>query len=94
MNSDSNVTILDVRSPAEYQEAHVSGAINLPLDNFEAELSKLKLDSGQRIVVYCKTGMRSGQALRYLQSRSYSNSINGISALGVADLTGRPIVKT
>jgi len=46
------VTVLDVRSPEEYQSGHLPGAINVPLAELENHLSKFNTD--QEIVAYCR----------------------------------------
>ena len=54
--------ILDVRSPEEYDQGHIPGAINIPYDQVEARLDALESFREQEIVVYCRTGRRAGIA--------------------------------
>ena len=49
---DGLVTVLDVRPPEEYDAGHVSGAVNVPLDQLEQYLDEL--ESEQEIVAYCR----------------------------------------
>ena len=67
--------IVDVRTPAEYNGGHVKGSINIPLQNMEKQLNKLKKD--QVIITCCASGNRSGAAKSILKSKGYSNVHNG-----------------
>lgn len=49
------LTLVEVQSQGSYQRGHLPGAINLPLDQFEARVSELLPDTGARIVVYCSS---------------------------------------
>ena len=68
------VFLLDVRQPEEYETGHIQGAKLMPLgsipDHFN-ELSKTK-----KIVVYCKSGRRSAQAMSLLQAKGFSNVVS------------------
>lgn len=50
--------LIDVRSSDEFTAGSAPGAINIPLDKIQDELSKL--NDAQNIIVFCKSGMRSG----------------------------------
>ncbi len=56
--------LVDVRTPAEYAEGHVSGAVNIPLDELPDRLDELPTTGP--IVVYCRSGNRSAQATSIL----------------------------
>ncbi len=64
-----SITLVDVRDPNEYAEAHIPGAINIPVTNFAAGSGTL--DKGKKIVVYCNSGGRSYNAYRKLQKLAY-----------------------
>lgn len=67
--------IVDVRSPAEYKQGHVKGAINLPLNELNKHLSKLKKDA--TIITCCASGMRSASAKSILKTNGYTIVYNG-----------------
>lgn len=67
--------LVDVRSPAEFSAGSVKGAINIPLDVVQNQLSKFK--NKKNIVVFCRSGGRSGQAKNILESNGFQNVING-----------------
>ncbi len=67
--------LLDVRTIEEYKEGHVPQSKNLPLD----EISTISLSKDQPLFVYCASGSRSGQAVRWLNSHGYhAENIGGI----------------
>ena len=57
-------TIIDVRSPQEYREGHVDGAISIPDYQMKREIRNRIPNKNQLIVVYCSTGHRSQRAQR------------------------------
>lgn len=64
------MVILDVRTPEEYGDGHLPGAVNL---NFFATdfLEKVKAYEGKQILIHCASGGRSGQALSRLKDTSF-----------------------
>ncbi|MDP2193723.1 MAG: rhodanese-like domain-containing protein [Alphaproteobacteria bacterium] len=58
-----HVCLIDVRTPAEYAAEHIDGALNIPLKDIEKHT--LPVEKGE-IVLYCRSGMRSQQALEKL----------------------------
>jgi phage shock protein E len=74
-------TIIDVRSHAEFMGGHVSGSINIPLQEIYDHLDELK-DMKQPLVLCCASGNRSGQAQRIL-SETGIECVNGGSWLDV-----------
>ncbi len=62
LESDERPVVLDVRSPEEYAEGHVPGAVNVPYDQISARLDSLDAYRDRGFVVYCRTGRRAGIA--------------------------------
>lgn len=67
--------LVDVRTPEEFSGGSVKGAVNIPLDKVPNQLSKFK--DKKSIVVFCRSGARSGQAKSILESNGFQNVING-----------------
>ena len=64
--------LIDVRTPDEYKEKHINGAINIPIyeiDNMKNEI----VDKDKIILIYCKTGKRSKMAKEILMQNGYRN---------------------
>ncbi|MDO4780146.1 MAG: rhodanese-like domain-containing protein [Bacteroides sp.] len=77
------VFLVDVRTPAEYASGSVEGAVNIPLDVVADSIDVFKKHS-ETIVVFCRSGNRSGQAKSILESNGVKNVINGGSWQNVA----------
>ncbi|HEY8266244.1 MAG TPA: rhodanese-like domain-containing protein [Steroidobacteraceae bacterium] len=69
--ADQALVVLDVRTPAEYAEGHVPGAINIPNGELAARVAELADAKGRDIVVYCRSGVRAAQALDVLDKAGF-----------------------
>ncbi len=67
--------LVDVRTPGEFAEGHVNGSVNIPLDNVLSELPKFK--NKKNIIVFCRSGNRSGQAKSILEQNGITGVVNG-----------------
>ena len=76
MNVDKNATIVDVRTPVEYEEQHFPGAINIPLDEIKNRINEFE-DFQKPIVVYCKSGNRSRMAVSILKQNAITDAVDG-----------------
>ena len=68
-------TIVDVRTKAEYQQGHIKGSVNIPLNNLPNHYSKL--DKNKPVLTCCASGMRSAQAKSLLKANGFSEVHNG-----------------
>ncbi|MEV7009399.1 rhodanese-like domain-containing protein [Streptosporangium sp. NPDC051022] len=66
--TDPGVLLLDVRTPAEFETAHIDGAVNLPLDRLDERMSLLAEDASVAIVIVCQSGGRARTAQAKLTS--------------------------
>lgn len=82
LQSDPNVTLLDVRTPEEYKTEHIAGAILIPVQVLNENLSKLSSVKDKKIIVYCRSGARSVAASRILVKNGFTplNVAGGINA--------------
>ncbi|MFU2145330.1 thiosulfate sulfurtransferase PspE [Hafnia paralvei] len=67
---------IDVRTPDQYQETHVKGAVNIPLKQLDQRISEVTQDKNDTLHLYCNTGNQSGKAEKLLQDMGYKNAIN------------------
>ena len=63
-------TILDVRTPEEFSQNHVPGAINIPLDQITDRLDEIE-SMKSPIIAYCRSGNRSEMATSILKQHGY-----------------------
>lgn len=75
IDDEEDVVILDVRTPREYEVAHIPEAINAPRGLLEFSIWSLVPDQQETIYVYCKTGARAALATKTLNELGYSNAI-------------------
>jgi rhodanese-related sulfurtransferase len=87
--------LLDVREDDEWQAGHIDGSQHIPLGELGDRLSELP--TGRRIVAVCRSGSRSGAAVRGLKNLGYDaeNLDGGVTAwtkagLPLVDDAGRP----
>lgn len=76
IKDNSNVIIIDVRSPQEFEEGHINGAILIPEYEIFIKSKGMLLDKSQKIFLYCNTGVRSEKAKKILKKQGYSNVYN------------------
>ena len=66
--------LIDVREDDEFAEAHLPGAVNIPLSEFMARVDEI--DEETPALLVCNTGVRSSQAAMYLSSLGYEQLYN------------------
>ncbi|MBX7100574.1 MAG: rhodanese-like domain-containing protein [Myxococcaceae bacterium] len=64
--------LLDVRTPDEFRERHLGGAVNLPVQALEAREAEVPAKPDQDVIVYCRSGHRSARAAELLKARGFS----------------------
>jgi NADPH-dependent 2,4-dienoyl-CoA reductase/sulfur reductase-like enzyme/rhodanese-related sulfurtransferase len=74
LETNNSLQLLDVRTPEEYQEAHLPHARLVPLDELRDHLKEL--DPTKETVVYCRVGLRGYLAARILLQHSFTNVLN------------------
>ena len=65
--NNTNFTVVDVRTRAEFSGGNVAGSINIPLNEIQERFEEIK-SLHQPIVLCCASGGRSGQATHFLKS--------------------------
>jgi phage shock protein E len=86
-----HVFVLDVRSPQEFAEGHVPGALNVPYDQVAGRLGEIPRDKD--VVLYCRSGRRAGLAADVLAAHGYRrlSHLEGDMPEWIA--RGRPVEK-
>jgi phage shock protein E len=67
--------IVDVRTPEEFKAGNYKNSINIPVDEIENKL-KIFGDKDRLIIVYCRSGNRSGKAKKILERHGYEKVLN------------------
>jgi peroxiredoxin family protein/rhodanese-related sulfurtransferase/TusA-related sulfurtransferase len=79
------VSIIDVRTPEEFEMGAIKGAVNIPLGDISSRMQEIPKD--KPVYVYCASGHRAAQALEILVKNGYKNVKNlkgGYSAYSLA----------
>ncbi|MBQ4892217.1 rhodanese-like domain-containing protein [Shewanella sp. MMG014] len=74
---NNGAMIIDVRTEQEFAAGHLDGAINIPFELVLKQLTKQKLDKDTAIVLYCRSGRRSGIANNDLVEAGFTQTYNG-----------------
>jgi phage shock protein E len=72
---ENGAYLVDVRTPEEFAEGHVNASVNIPLDQITLHLEELK--SKSHVIVFCKSGGRSGMAKSILNQAGIDQVTNG-----------------
>jgi rhodanese-related sulfurtransferase len=88
---DTNIVLIDVRTPQEYTQGHIEGALNIDFygDNFESEVKAI--DQSKTILVYCKSGNRSGKAVSIIAKSNFKNIYDLSGGITNWMASGKPI---
>lgn len=76
LKEDANIIVLDVRSPQEYNEEHIIGAINIPEYEITSKVNTIEQNKNTKIIVYCASGSRSRKAIKTLMKFGFTNLYN------------------
>ena len=67
---------IDVRTPEEFNEGHLQGAINIPFEQIVGKIAEVAPNKNTQIHLYCRSGRRAEIALQELTKQGYINVIN------------------
>ena len=90
IQSEPEIVILDVRTPSEYEDAHIEGAINIPVEDIGDRLNELI--ANDVILVYCRTGNRSGTAVGIMEENGFSKIYHMYEGISTWISEGLPVV--
>ncbi|PFG43382.1 rhodanese-like domain-containing protein [Isoptericola jiangsuensis] len=89
---DPDAVVIDVRTPAEYAEGHLEGALNIDVQSADAVARFDELDPTGTYVVYCRSGNRAEAALDLLTTQGFDDVTNAGSLRQAATATGLDVV--
>ena len=91
-SQEAGVITLDVRTPGEFSQGHISGAINIDVEAGTFENYVSKLDKSKSYAVYCHTGRRSGIATAEMEKLGFVHLFNLQNGLSDWMSRGMPVV--
>ncbi|MBA9002776.1 rhodanese-like domain-containing protein [Thermomonospora cellulosilytica] len=96
MQSGNGPRVIDVRTPGEFETAHIPGSYNVPLDLLREHRDELRAHLDEQVVLACRSGQRAAQAEQALTAAGLPNvrvlagGITAWQAAGAPVTTGRP----
>lgn len=91
MAANTNIIVLDVRTPREYAAGHLAGAVNLNLRAADFAAQAARLDKGRTYLVHCAVGARSVSACQKLGEMGFTNLVNLKTGLNGWEAAGQPV---
>jgi rhodanese-related sulfurtransferase len=85
LGNETELLLIDVRTPEEFAAGHIPGALNIPYDKLPSRLHELEGRQSEELVVYCRTGRRAKIAEQALVEAGFQN---------VRDLAGHMVAWT
>ena len=76
MDAGENIFVVDVREPNEYEIVSIPGATLIPKGEFLSGAALEKLPQDKRIVLHCKSGVRSAEALAIVKDAGFSDAVH------------------
>lgn len=87
LDTDADTTLIDVREPAEYVEAHVPGAVLIPMGQLASRLDEVPREG--TVYVICRSGNRSGAMGPLLDAQGF-DSVNVVGGTAAWVRAGHP----
>lgn len=91
MENGSRVTLLDVRTPAEFESVHIPGSYNVPLDRLSEHRDELRSALKDPVILVCRSGMRARQAEQALAAAGLSRLHVLDGGLSAWESAGKPV---
>ena len=89
---NAGALVLDVREVGEYAEAHIAGSTLIPLGQLAQRLQELGVDKSKPVVLICRSGRRSAQALTILEQAGFSAASNVEGGMQAWQKAGLPVI--
>jgi rhodanese-related sulfurtransferase len=92
LESSTAPSLVDVRTPAEFETAHITGSYNVPLDVVENHAREIagRLDNGRGVVLVCRSGQRSTKAQALLRDAGLTDG--RVLENGIIDWEGQGFI--
>ena len=84
--------LIDLRSPNEFADGHITGSINIPYADIEDRLHEIKLQEGKSLVLICDSGSQSANAGEALNKSGYQNTVILSGGIGAWKLDNLPLI--
>src|SRR5689334_7450335 len=91
--SNTNIVVLDVRTPREFQAGHIKGATNINFNDKEFAKRVAALDKNKTYIIHCAAGGRSGKECEQIKTMDFKNMLHMNQGFNAWKEAGKPIEK-
>ncbi|WP_116244445.1 rhodanese-like domain-containing protein [Nocardiopsis sp. FIRDI 009] len=92
VDTEPDALLLDVRTPAEYESAHIAGSVNLPLELVQRHLDRVTAARG-RLVLVCQSGARAERCRAVLAGTGRTDAVVLSGGMAAWTAAGAPVVR-
>lgn len=93
LQKDKKIIVLDVRTPEEFNQGHIKGALNIDVYQSDA-ISKIdKLNKNTKYLVYCRTRNRSGYVVEHMMKSGFKNVYQMVDGFPGWEVNKLPVQK-
>lgn len=85
--------VIDVRDQGEFDAGHIAGARHVPERQLAERLKDLEKFKDRPLILACRSGMRSGSAVKTLRSNGFAEAVNLRGGIGAWEQAGMPLQK-
>lgn len=93
IKSDTNVVVLDIRTPREFEAGHIKGATNINFNDKEFAKRIATLDKNKTYIIHCQGGGRSGRACEQIKTLYFKNMLHMNQGFGAWEKSGKAVEK-
>lgn len=91
--AEKKATVLDIRTPEEFQEGHIAGAVNIDFTEEGFAKKIAALDKSKTYIVHCQGGGRSGRSMPVFDEAKFQNILHLQSGFKGWQAAGKPVEK-
>ncbi|MEN7343076.1 MAG: rhodanese-like domain-containing protein [Pseudomonadota bacterium] len=93
ITEDETIVILDIRTPAEFADAHIENAVNIDFSQSDFATKVMALDKQKTYLVYCRSGRRSTLAMETFEDAMLTQVLHLADGLNGWQAAALPVVK-
>jgi rhodanese-related sulfurtransferase len=93
IKTDTNVVVLDVRTPREFEAGHIKGATNINFNDKDFAKRIAALDKSKTYIIHCAAGGRSGRACEQIKTLDFKNMLHMNEGFNKWKEAGKPTDK-
>ena len=93
VQSNTNVVVLDVRTPREFESGHIKGATNINFNDKDFAKKVAALDKNKTYIIHCAAGGRSGKACEQIKTLDFKNMLHMNEGFNKWKEAGKPVEK-